>query len=158
MVDGPVRLLGGLTGDGDDLNDLLGAEGGRRPGPGGVVEEVLQGPAHLLRGPVHFGALQVGSRRDLAIAPGANGPAGQAQLPGHGVDAGVVRQGQDDRGAADQALIGGLLSLEALQQVALDRRKLESRRFWSSQSSTPSANTLVMRSVPIDAMDPPPFW
>jgi hypothetical protein len=158
VVDGSIGLLGGLTGDGDDLDDLFGAEGGRRPGPGGIVEELLQEPAELLRGQVLFGAVEVGRRREPAIAPGANGQTGQAQVPGHSIDAGVVGQGQEDRGASDQALIGGLLALEALQQFALDGRKLKSRRFWSPHSSTRSVNTRVIRSEPIYSRDPPPFW
>jgi hypothetical protein len=146
VVDGSLRFLRGLTGDGDDLDDLFGAEGGRCPGPGGIVEELLHESTELLWGQVPFGALEVGRRCDPALAPGAHGQAGEAQLAGHGVNAGIVRQGQDDRGAANQALIGGLLSLEALQQVALDRRELESRRSWSSHSLTRSVNTLVIRS------------
>ena len=86
----------------------------------------------LLRGLVLLGAVQVRRRLDPAVPPGANGQAGQAHLLSHGRDAGIGCQGEDDRDAADQPLVGGLLSPEALQQVVLDRRNLESRRTWSS--------------------------
>jgi hypothetical protein len=138
VVDGPVRLLGRLAGDGDDSDDLLGAEGGRPAGPGSVVEEVLQGPSQWLRGRRLFGALEVGRRCDPAVAPVADGDAAEAQLLGDGRDAGVGRQGEEDRGTSDEALIGGLLSLEALQREALCRGDLESRRSWSSHRPTHS--------------------
>src|SRR5215813_12615507 len=38
MADRPSRRLRGLTGQGDDLAPLLGAEGGRSPGAWGVLE------------------------------------------------------------------------------------------------------------------------
>jgi hypothetical protein len=50
----------------------------------------------------------------------ADGQAGQAQLLGDGLDARMGRQGEDDRGASDQTLVGGLLSLETLQPVLLE--------------------------------------
>ena len=138
MVDGPARLLGRLTGDGDDLDDLLGAEGGRFAGPGGVVEEVLQEPAELRRGQVLLGALQSRRRLQPAVAPGADGHAGQAQLAGHRLDAGVGRQGQDDRGPTDPALVGGLLSLNPLQDGLLCRGDLDRGRSWKRDSSEQS--------------------
>jgi hypothetical protein len=41
VVDGPARLLRRLTGDCDDLDDLLGAEGGRGSRPRGVGQHLL---------------------------------------------------------------------------------------------------------------------
>jgi hypothetical protein len=125
VIDRPTRLLGRLTGDGDDLDDLLGAEGGRFAGPGGVGEEVLQESAELRRAQVLLGGLESGRGLDPAVAPGADGDAGQAQPAGRRLDAGVRRQGQDYGGATDQALVGGLLSLNPEQESLLCRRDLD---------------------------------
>src|SRR5262249_32528493 len=45
MADRPPRRLRGLTGQGDDLAPLLGAEGGRSPGAWGVLETLGHGTA-----------------------------------------------------------------------------------------------------------------
>jgi hypothetical protein len=140
VVDGPARLLGGLTGDGDDLNDLFGAEGGRFAGPGGVVEEVPQKPAELQWGPVLLGTWQGWCRLDPAVPPGADGHAGQTQAAGRGVNAGVSYQGQDEGGPTDQALVGGLLALDPLQHGLLCRGDLDRGRSWSSHLPVPSAD------------------
>jgi hypothetical protein len=113
VVDRPARLLGRLAGHRDDLGDLLRAEAGRLPGPGGVVEEVLQGLPQWLRGRALFGASQVRCRRRPAAPPVADGRAGQARLSGDGFHTRVGREGQDDGGASGPALVGGLLSPQA---------------------------------------------
>ena len=156
MVDGPARFLGRLTGDGDDLDDLLGAEGGRFAGPGSIIEEVLQEPAELRWGQVLLGGLQ--SRRGLppAVPPGADGHAGQAQLAGHRLDAGVGRQGQDNGGPTDPTLVGGLLSLNPLQEGLLCRRDLDSGCSWSSHQHAPSAKAGMICSEP-HSMVPTPL-
>ena len=140
MVDGPARLLGRLTGDGDDPDDLLGAEGGRFAGPGGIIKEMLQKPPELRWGQVLLGGLQSGRGLQPAVTPGADGDAGQAQLASRRLDAGVVRQGQNDGGPPDPALVGGLLSLDPLQESLLCRRDLDSCRSWPSHQPTPSAD------------------
>jgi hypothetical protein len=156
VADGSARLLRRLTRDGHDLDDLFGAEGGRRPRSGSVVENLFQEDPQLLSVLVQLGTLQVGRRLKPAVTPVANGQAGQAQLLSDGLDARIGRQGEDDRGAADQALVGGLLSQEALQQGLLCRGHLESRRSWSSHSSTPSANDGTIRSES-HSMEPTPI-
>jgi hypothetical protein len=156
VVDGSARFLGRLTGDGDDLDDLLGAEGGRFAGPGGIIEEVLQEPAELRRGQVLLGRSQSGRGLPPAVAPSADGHAGQAQLAGHRLDAGVGRQGQDDRGTTDPTLVGGLLSLNPLQERLLCRRDLDSGRSWPFHHPAPSANAWKIGSIP-HSMVPTPF-
>ena len=148
VVDGSARFLGRFTGDGDDPDDLLGAEGGRFARPGGVVEEVLQEPAELRRGEVLFGGLQSGRGLQPAVAPGADGHAGQAQLAGDRLDAGVGRQGQDDGGPTDPTLVGGLLSRNPLQESLLCRRDLDSSRSWPFHHPAPSANAWRTCSEP----------
>jgi hypothetical protein len=158
MIDGPARLLRWLTRHGDDLDDLLGGEGGRSPGPGSVIEEVLQEAPELLRGPVLFGALQGLSRCEPTVAPGADGHAGQAQLPGHLLNAGVSCQSQDDGGPTDQALVSGLLALDPLQRGLLCRGDLDRYRSWSSHCPTPPANSSTIRSEPDSSVETsPPF-
>jgi hypothetical protein len=149
VVDGPARLLGRFTGEGDNLDDLLGAEGGRFAGPGGVIEEVLQEPAELRRGQVPLGGVQGGGRLPPAVAPGADGHAGQSQLAGHRLDAGVVGQGQDDGGPPDPALVSGLLSLNPLQHGLLCRGDLDSGRSWSSHHPAHSENVWTIGPEPI---------
>ena len=148
MVDRPARPLGRLTGHGDDPDDLLGAEGGRFAGPGGIIEEVLQEPAELRRRQVLLGGLQSGRGLHPAVAPGADGHAGQAQLAGHRLDARVGRQGQDNGGPTDQALVGGLLSLNPVQDGLLCRRDLDRSRSWSSHRPAPSAKAGMICSEP----------
>jgi hypothetical protein len=156
VVNGPARLLGRFTGDGDDLDDLLGAEGGRFAGPGSIIEEVLQEPAELRWGQVLLGGLQSGGGLPPAVTPGANGDAGQVQLAGHRLDAGVDRQGQDNGGPTDQTLVGGLLSLNPVQESLLCRRDLDSCRSWSSHQPAPSAKAGMICSEP-NSMVPTPF-
>jgi hypothetical protein len=156
VVDGPARSLGRLTGHGDDLDDLLGAEGGRLPGPGGVVEEVLQGPAELRRGLLLLGAVQRRCRLPPAVAPGADRHTGPAQLAGHRLDAGVVRQVQKDRRPLDPALVGGLLAPNPLQDGPLCRGDLDRGRSWSFHQFAPSARAGTIRSEPNSMVPPMP--
>jgi len=142
-------LLRRLTGHGDDLDDLLGAEGGRFPGPRGIVEDQLHKLAKLLRGPLLFGALQGLCRFEPAVAPGADRHAGQSQSPGHRLDAGLSRQSQDEGRPAHQALIGGLLSLNPLQDVLLCRGDPDRGRSWSFHKHAPSPRAWTIRSESI---------
>jgi hypothetical protein len=121
VVDRPVRLLGRLTSHRNNLDDLLGGEGGRLPRPGGVIEDLFQERSRPTPVLVLLGSLQVSRCLQPAVSPVADGHASQAQLPGHGFDAGIGLQGQDDGGASDQTLVGGLLSLNPLQRSVLCR-------------------------------------
>jgi hypothetical protein len=142
VIDGPTRLLGRFAGHGDDRDDLLGAENGRLPGSGGIVKKGFQDPRQLAWCRFLFGTLEVSRHRDPAIPPEADRDACQAELTSHRVEARVGRQGEDDGGAANPTLIGRLLSLDALEQVLLRPRNLQSRRSWSSHCSTPEVNSL----------------
>ena len=122
MADGPARLLGRLAGDRDDADDLLGAEGGRHPWARDVVEDLLDERRQpLVAGQAALRLLEFGGSLQPTITPLANGEAGQAQEFGGRIDARVGGKGEEDGGAADQALAGGLARAKALQQ-GLDAR------------------------------------
>ena len=157
MADRPPRLLRRLTGHGDELDDLLGAEGGRFPGPRGVVEDQLHQPAELLRGLLLLDTLQDLHRFAPAVAPGAHRHAGQSQLPGHRLDAGLSRQGENQGSPAHQTLIGGLLALNPSQDVLLCRGDPDRGRSWSSHKRAPSTKAGTIRSESI-LWSPAPFW
>lgn len=141
MVEGAAGLLGRLAGDGHDLNDLLGGEGGRGPGPVVIAEEILdQGQELLGRSLVLLGLLQGGGGRAPAVAPQADGQAGKAQPPGHDPDTGVGCQGQEDGGATGQPLVGRVPSLKAFQQGLLHRGNHNSSGSRSRHSCTRSTN------------------
>ena len=145
MVEGAAGLLGRLAGDGHDLNDLLGGEGGRGPGPIVIAEEVLDEGQELLgRGLVMLGLLQGGGGLPPAVAPEPDGQAGKAQPPGHDPDTGVGRQGQEDSSATDQPLVGRLPSLKAFQHGLLHRGNQNSSGSRSRHSSSRSTNLGVM--------------
>lgn len=145
MADRPPRLLRRLTGHGDDLNDLLGAEGGRFPGPRGVFKDQFHKPVELLRRLLRFGALQDLRRFEPAVAPSAHRHAGQSQLPGHRLDAGLSRQSQNEGSPANQTLIGGLLSLNPVQNVLLCRGNPDRGRSWSFHKHAPSTMAWTIR-------------
>lgn len=145
MVEGAAGLLGRLAGDGHHLNDLLGGEGGRGPGPVVIAQEILdQGQELLGRSLVLLGLLQGGGGLPPTVAPQADGQAGKAQPPGHGPDTGVGRQGQQDSGATDQPLVGRLPSLKAFQHSLLHRGNQNSSGSRSRHSSTRSTNLGAM--------------
>jgi len=79
------------------------------------------------------GLLLLDTSQDLprfqpAIAPGADGHAGQSQLPGNGFDAGLGREGQDEGRPADQALVGGLLALNPSEHVRVRSQNAVTRK------------------------------
>jgi hypothetical protein len=159
VVDRSARFLGRLTGHRHDLDDLLGGEGGRLPRPGGVGEDLFQKPSQRPPVVVLLGSLQGGRGLLPAVSPVADGHARQAQLPGDGVDAGIGLQGQEDGGASDQALVGGLLSLNLLQHGALGRGDLDRGRLWSSHRPTPSTTpSTIPESLIRIRGTPPSFW
>jgi hypothetical protein len=77
VVDRAAGLLGRLTSNGDELHDLLGAEGGRGPWPRGIGEHLLdQAQQRRLGDRLLLGLLQLGSRPQPAVAPVTDGQAG----------------------------------------------------------------------------------
>jgi len=138
VADGAARPLGRLAGNGDDADDLLGAESGRaaqarRVGenPLDQAEEVSLGRLLLLGPPQGVGG------PEPAVAPEADADAGEAQLVGGGVDTGISGQGQEDLGAADQTLGGRLALGETLEQGLLQGRDGDGGCCWSGHGSAP---------------------
>jgi len=122
VADGPVGLRGGLAGDGDDLDDLLGGERGRAAGTRGVVEGLLDHGQQLgIRGAVRLGLPERVGSLQPAVAPQADGDAVEAEAPGHGLDAWVGGQREYDEDAADQPLRRGLAQANLLEQSLLPR-------------------------------------
>src|SRR5215510_9151650 len=89
MAERPSRRLRGLTGQGDDLAPLLGAEGGRSPGAWGVLETLGHGTA--------------GAFEPMAPPAPDRGPGG-AEAPGHVGCRQALRQQEDHVGSEAQAL------------------------------------------------------
>src|SRR5215469_3753779 len=89
MADGPPRRRRGLTGQGDDLAPLLGAEGGRSPRAWGVLETLGHGTA--------------GAFEPMATPTPDRGPCG-AEAPGHVGCRQALRQQEDHLGAEAQVL------------------------------------------------------
>ena len=145
MVDRPARLLRRLTGDRHEPDDLLGAEGGRGARPWGVGEYLRDpGQQRRLRGLLLLRLLQRWRGLQPAVTPLADGQARQAQPPGGGLDAGVGREGEQDRGPADEALVGGLSPGEALEQGQQRRgnRKRDGLGVTHSPARSPSARAM----------------
>lgn len=139
MVDGPTGLLGRLTGDGDELDDLLGAKGGRGPRPLGIGEYLLDQAQQLRRGGLLLlSVVELGGRLQPAVAPVADREAGQAQVPGGGLDAGVGGQGQEDGGPPHQALVGRLPPHQALEQGLLHGGEGKGNRLGLAHGPMPS--------------------
>src|SRR4051812_37573068 len=119
---GPVtvrasRLLGWLAGHGDDLEDLLGAEGGRPAGARGIIEEALDQAEELRVGEIILlGLGQLLGGGPPAVAPEPDGDPVEAEVPGGGLEAWVGGQREHDEDAADQALGSGLALAKLLEQ------------------------------------------
>ena len=112
MTDGAARLLGWLTGHGDDLDDLLRAEGGRLATAGGIIEGLFdQAEQQRVGSAVLFGLLQTRGGFQPAVTPEANGDPVEAQLLRDGLQTRLVRQSEKDGDAADQALGSGLTAV-----------------------------------------------
>ena len=131
---GPVtdlasRLLGWLAGHGDDLDDLLGGEGGRPAGARGIIEDPRDQAEELLVGEVGLLGLSQGlGGVPPAVAPEADGDSVEAEVAGGGLQAGIGRQREHDEDAAHQALGSGLPLAELFEQSSLPRRELDGRR------------------------------
>src|SRR4029434_5329687 len=89
MAQRPPRRLRGLTGQGDDLAPLLGAEGGRSPGAWGVLETLGHGTA--------------GACEPMATPAPDRGPCGAAAT-GTGGRRQALRQQEDHVGSEAQVL------------------------------------------------------
>src|SRR5215510_15785500 len=89
MADRPSRRLRGLTGPGNDLAPLLGAEGGRSPGAWGVLETLGHGTA--------------GPCEPMATPAPDRGPC-CAEAPGHVGCRQALRQQEDHVGSEAQVL------------------------------------------------------
>ena len=129
MTEGATGLLGWLTGDGDDLDDLLRAEGSRLATAWGIVQDLLDQAEQLRVGnAVSFGLLQAGGSPQPAVTPEANGDTVEAQLLRHGLQARLGSQGEEDSDAADQTLGSGLTLAELLEQGPLSIREFNGSR------------------------------
>src|SRR4051812_30207983 len=109
VTDRASRLLGWLTGHGDDLDDLLGTEGGGPAGargiikdPGDQAEELGVGEVVVLGLSQSFGGVQP------TVTPETDGDPIEAEVSGGGLEAGIGGQGEQDEDAADQPLRSGL--------------------------------------------------
>jgi hypothetical protein len=77
VADRPAGPLRRLAGDGDDLDDLLGGEGGRAAGARGVIEGLLnQGQQPAVGGLLLLGTQEGGGGGEPAVAPVADGQPG----------------------------------------------------------------------------------
>lgn len=129
MADGPAGLLGRLAGQGHDLDDLLGAEGSRPPRAGRVVEDLFdQREQRPVVGTVGLDLPQAAGRAAPAVAPEADGDAGEAKALGDRFQARIVGESAKDADAPGQAHGSGLAVLDLPQQRALPGGKLESAR------------------------------
>src|SRR5262245_56292076 len=104
MADRPSRRLRGLTGQGDELAPLLGAEGGRSPGAWGVLETRGHGTA--------------GASEPMATPAPDRSTCG-AEAPGHLGCRQALRQQEDHVGTEAQGL-GRLMGTDQrVERVAL---------------------------------------
>ena len=129
MTERATGLLGWLTGHGDDLDDLLRAEGRRLATARGIVQDLFDQTEQLRIGnAVSFGLLQTGGGPQPAVTPEANGDTVEAQLLRHGLQARLGSQGEEDSDAADQALRSGLTLAELLEHEPLSIREFNRSR------------------------------
>src|SRR5215468_10242781 len=104
MAERPPRRLRGLTGQGDDLAPLLGAEGGRSPGAWGVLETLGHGTG--------------GAFEPLATPAPDRGPC-CAEAPGHVGCRQALRQ-QEDHVGSEAQMLGRLMGTDhRVERVAL---------------------------------------
>ena len=89
MADRPPRRLWGLTGQGDNLAPLLGAEGGRSPGAWGVLETLGHGTVEAF---------------EPMATPAPDRGSGGAEAPGHVGCRQTLRQQEDHVGSEAQVL------------------------------------------------------
>src|SRR5947209_19758414 len=95
VTDRASRLLRWLAGHRHDLDDLLGAEGGRPAGARGISEEDLDQAEELRVGEVVLlGPGQGLGGVEPAVAPEAYGDPVEAEVPGGGLQARVGRPRQ----------------------------------------------------------------
>ena len=100
VTDRASRLLGWLAGHGDDLDDLLGTEGGRAAGARGIIEDALD-QAELIRRILVDLQLEpamtvvVGDREHDIIGARANQLRTVGALYGYGTREELLRAGAD---------------------------------------------------------------
>jgi hypothetical protein len=137
VTDGPAGLLGRLAGDSDDLDDLLGAEGGGTTGARRVVERGLDQAEQIgVAGAVGFGGSQTVGGVKPAVTPEADADAGESLACGDALQARVIGQREQDIGATDETHRGGLATAEVLQRGTLARRQGDARRTRAAHVTT----------------------
>jgi hypothetical protein len=103
--------------------------------------------------------VEAGNRRGLYWeCPGAPPHSHLPRRTGHRLDARVGRQGQDDGVPPDEALVGGLPSLEPSPHSLLCRRDLDGCRSWSFHRFLLQGNSSTTCSEPHAPLQTlPPF-
>jgi hypothetical protein len=130
VADRPVAGGRRLTGERDDLDDLLGGEGRPRAGPRGVGQGIRD--ALDKRRVVVTGRLGGGQRPGGGVparTPALDGPTVKAQLVGDLVGGVACGGGQHDPDTTDEALGAGVPTGEPLQQGPLALSQLNRRCF-----------------------------
>jgi hypothetical protein len=129
VADRTAGFVRRLARHGDDLDDLLGAEGGRAAGARGVVEDLLdQGQQLRVRDVVHLGLGQRLGGGQPAVAPEADGDPVEAEVSGGRLQARVGSQGEKDEDPADEPLWGGLPLADLFEQGTLPCREDDAGR------------------------------
>ncbi len=130
MADRSVTGGRRLTGERDDLDDLLGGEGRPGAGPRGVgqgVRDALGERRIVVTG--RFGGGQRPGGGVPAPAPALDGPAVEAQPVGDLVRGLAHSGGQHDPDTADSSLRAGMAAGEPFQQGPLALSQRDRRRF-----------------------------
>src|SRR3954467_13188506 len=100
VTDRASRLLGWLTGDGDDRDDLLGSEGGGPTGARGILKDPGdQAEELLVREVILLGLGQGPGGVPPAVAPESDGDPVEAEVSGGGLEAGVGGECEPDEDA-----------------------------------------------------------
>jgi hypothetical protein len=129
VAEGTAGFLRRLAGHGDDLDDLLGAEGSWATRARGVIEDLFdQGQQLRVRDVVVFGLGQRLGGGQPAVTPEADGDPVEAEVSGGRLQARVHSQGQEDEGSADQSLGSGLPLTDLLEQGPLPGREADASR------------------------------
>jgi hypothetical protein len=129
VADRASRLLGWLAGHRDDLDDLLGGEGGRPSGARGIIEDLLDQAEQLRVGEaILLGLGQVLGGGEPAVTPEPDRDPAEAEVPGGGLQAGVVGQPEHDEDATDQPLGGGVPLANLFEQGSLTVGEFDCRR------------------------------
>ena len=129
VTDRASRLLRRLAGHGHDLDDLLGAEGGRPAGARGITEDRGDQAEELRVGEVVLLGLGQGlGGVPPAVAPEPDGDPVEAEVSGGGLQARIGGQREHDADAADQPLGSGLPLAKLFELGSLPGREVDGRR------------------------------